>query len=286
MLSTPFIGTHFKVRLVTDPCVDAVAVTVGEPSPFFICDKIQPAEAWGKLSEDRAPGSIPVFTTTVKAVIAPTLPESRRLSVRVQAWTEEDHPQIGAGNSVDIFCTLLFFLISLTRTLKMAVRSPTTFNHYLNANNLDTRQNIITTEPSSVADDQQFCFSKPEILMSDCFFPYILTTTTFRNTAYYSVKGRDLGAAPGSVETVEYCVYAWASAAINFEVGVYNPNTASWIITTVVANQTTPLWRGWTPDANVLQAPTDGTAVEYILGGRPLVGGNTLYICGLGIFVP
>lgn len=155
----------------------------------------------------------------------------------------------------------------------MAARSPTSFNQYNDETVLYPRQQIITTVPSAVVDDQQFCLDVERLIFADCFPPFSTTSTSYVTAHYHVLSAKAKGSHALTTVTT---FYAWASDASNFTVRVDGDGIAS---TSVTASQTSKVWRAFA-SGNVVT----GEATQIYFRVKRDSGSGTIYFAGAGIF--
>jgi hypothetical protein len=162
----------------------------------------------------------------------------------------------------------------------MAARSPSSFNQYNDETVLYPRQEIITTVPSAVVDDQQFCLEVERLMLADVYPPFSTTAAVLTPASgIYYLNYKLAGTTQHTAKTVASTVLCWASDASDFTVrvsGIFaNADFA------VTANHTDKIWRAF--DATDVLA----TAVEpqqIQLEARRDAGSGTIYVAGVAIF--
>jgi hypothetical protein len=127
----------------------------------------------------------------------------------------------------------------------MAARSPSSFNQYNDETALYPRQEIITTVPSAVADDQQFCLEVERLLLADVFPPYSSTAAALEQASgtYYFVPKLH-GATHDAGAAIATTVLCWASDASDFTVRV-DRSPGVFIDFSITANHTDKVFRAF-----------------------------------------
>jgi hypothetical protein len=168
----------------------------------------------------------------------------------------------------------------------MAARAPTGFTSYNNLSDLIPRKQVKSGTVSSITDDQQFLLDKEELLASLMFAGQYITGAAYLEIARFFIPGRNMcgnaALAAGAQENYAWTLLAWNNTAVaNFDIRLTNVGLATTSVQNIVANQNTPLWRGW---AN-LQCYADGTDNEILVEAKEAAAlGHNISVVGIGIF--
>lgn len=142
------------------------------------------------------------------------------------------------------------------------------------------RQEILTTEPDNVYDDQQFVLNKNELLISDCFFPIeSVSDESFESLRRYWIHF-DLCGTMATRDTRFTVYYCMTLAGTTADIALYHVESAT-RYTASCAYSATMVWKNAWTTASI---DSDGTLNTYELqvqrtagSGEVLVGGVAMY---------
>jgi hypothetical protein len=167
----------------------------------------------------------------------------------------------------------------------MTARAPTEFNVFNDLSGLYPNREIFASYQDDVLDDQQFARNRGEMLCGYVGGIYSTTAHAWTTLLRLVVRGRNLCTPGSQPEFVLSCIRARCTVDNDFNVGIYDPVATAWTYFTVNSDRTTWKWRGWGPETDYLLAPTDGSAVEYLVGAYvPSPGTGMALVSGVGIF--
>jgi hypothetical protein len=164
----------------------------------------------------------------------------------------------------------------------MAVRAPTGFTQYIDAQEMIPRQPVIVTGPNAAVNDMEFLLGKREMVWSEWMSRTLHTTST----SFVEVSRirfiLDRSGNWGTTEQALWYVFGWSTVASDFEYRLTNVGNASAETMTVGATHTTGSWRSGAM-AGACNIYNDGTETELLLEMRVVTTGDA-YIAGIGVW--
>jgi endonuclease YncB( thermonuclease family) len=165
----------------------------------------------------------------------------------------------------------------------MSTRNPASWTTFNDESKVLSRQRIITTVPTAVANDQVFCLDAPQMFLSSSFVPWDTDDTGgYRQVGIYVANTKRMCDVLPAATTVncKWAVYAWAgdAAITEFKVKLGNGTTDS--EQTINASLTTKKWRGFSSSvAWGAETHASFTLSAYVTGTGGV--GKYIYIAGL-----
>ncbi len=162
----------------------------------------------------------------------------------------------------------------------MATRNPTDFNVWVDHTQLLAAEQIDTTEPTQVADDQAYVLDHPELGISDQFPCQRITGTSFVEVGKYLINGCKDNA--GNADNEHYVVVmAWTDGTATGEVRI-NDGTGAIATLSLAAADSTQIWRLISASYTGVQG---GTSVSTLtLEARRVANGTAIYVAGIGLY--
>jgi hypothetical protein len=163
----------------------------------------------------------------------------------------------------------------------MAARSPASITQYVDVSGMKPKSPIVFTQVNNSINDQHFILKRRGLVLTDWFSAKSCTSGSWTTLGRYRVPGiHRCGLYTPALETGSCYIYAWATDASDFDVGIWKASTAAWVYASVTALHTSYLWRGFVVDF----IPTDHTELEVRLGVRRVSGAGTIYVAGIVIY--
>jgi len=170
----------------------------------------------------------------------------------------------------------------------MAARNPTTFNQWLEIQDLIAGEAINITTPDAALDDHAYALDCEMLIGSHVFHPISSTATSYATLITLNIKSKDMcdvASVTNDEIAHEWCVLAWVSdGATRFtarlDSALASASSTGDIIVDGAAGATTPGWLGFAQ----LHIKTNENVDTLTIQVERSAGSGTLYLGGYGIF--